>query len=60
MTDDRDVNSFYFMLFIFDFLHVCMSLTMMMSMKKRTMVLLMIAMSESFETFLKYFISSTC
>lgn len=60
MTDDRDVNSFYFMLFIFDFLHVCMSLIMMMSMKKRTMVLLLIVMSESFETLLKYFISSTC
>ena len=51
---------YYFMLFIFDFLHVCMSLIMMMSMKKRTMVLLLIVMSESFETLLKYFISSTC
>jgi len=39
------------MLFIFDFLHVCMSLIMMMTMKKRTMVLLLIVMSESFETF---------
>ena len=40
------------MLFIlFDFLHVCMSLIMMMTMKKKTMVLLMIVMSESFETF---------
>lgn len=51
MTDDRDIHSFYFMLFIFDFLHVFMSLIMMMTMKKRTMVLLMIVMSESFGTY---------